>query len=201
MYFPKVDEALYNFDFSTSSPSQLHVHRIHIGEDEVLDLLSNLDHSKAMGDDAIGPKLLKACSVSLYLPILSRRCYVYKGSTPSEWKLQCITPILKKGDKANEDLGGHSLPAYFKALSSFSLCTPVWVHTRQVNAPAAPFHNRSHLHQFLIPHPYRCNKLRRHAGKHLIAFLTTNFCLNCGRLEWLVHCGDWLDAIYLADPS
>ena len=39
---------------------------IRIEEDEVLELLSNLDHSKAMGVDAIGPKLLKACSV--YVP-------------------------------------------------------------------------------------------------------------------------------------
>ena len=75
---------------------------MNIDQDKVLELLSNLDRTKAMGINAIGPKLLKACAVSLYLPItgLFRRC-MSKSSILSEWKLHCITPILKKGDSAN----------------------------------------------------------------------------------------------------
>ena len=100
VYLSREANVFDDFNFSPSYLPQLH--HINIEEDEVLDLLSSLDLSKSMGMDSIGPKLLKACSVSLYAHItrLFRRC-LSKASIPNEWKLHRIIPILKKGDKAN----------------------------------------------------------------------------------------------------
>ena len=55
--------------------------------------LSELDPAKAMGTDGIGPKVLKLCAAALE-PLCHPWCI------PFEWKVHCITPIHKSGDKS-----------------------------------------------------------------------------------------------------
>ena len=56
--------------------------------------LSELDPAKAMGADGIGPKVLKLCAAALCEPLCHPWCI------PFEWKVHCITPIHKSGDKS-----------------------------------------------------------------------------------------------------
>ena len=54
-----------------------------------------------MGIDGIGPNVLKFCATSLCGPIhhLFSLC-VHFQSIPAEWRVHCITPIFKSGDKS-----------------------------------------------------------------------------------------------------
>ena len=68
---------------------------------QVWRVLSQLDPSKAMGHDGLGPAILKACAVPLAAP-LSRffnQC-MELSTIPVEWKLHIIVPIHKSGDKS-----------------------------------------------------------------------------------------------------
>ncbi len=58
------------------------------------------DPSKARGIDGIGPRLLSTCALALYPVIhhLFNICLWY-CQIPYEWKLHCIVPIFKSGDK------------------------------------------------------------------------------------------------------
>ena len=70
-------------------------------ESDVWRVLSQLDPSKAMGHDGLGPAILKACAVPLAAP-LSRffnQC-MELSTIPVEWKLHIIVPIHKSGDKS-----------------------------------------------------------------------------------------------------
>ena len=71
---------------------------ITISEEDVFQILSSLDPSKAMGIDHIGPRILKSCAVSLSGPLslLFQRC-IDLACIPDEWKIHVITPLLKKG--------------------------------------------------------------------------------------------------------
>ena len=75
---------------------------ITISEEDVFQILSSLDPSKAMGIDHIGPRILKSCAVSLSGPLslLFQRC-IDLACIPDEWKIHVITPLLKKGDSAD----------------------------------------------------------------------------------------------------
>ena len=66
VYLSREDDTHDNLKCSTPPFPQLHYIQI---DDEVLKLPSNLDPSKAMGAYAIDRRLLKACSVSLYMHI------------------------------------------------------------------------------------------------------------------------------------
>ena len=72
-----------------------------ITEDEVLQVLSSLDPSKAAGYDKIGPKLLKHCALALYQPLHHLFCLSLQQSyIPDEWRMHLISPIFKSGDKS-----------------------------------------------------------------------------------------------------
>ena len=74
---------------------------ISISELEVLTALSSLDPNKSMGCDGIGSKLLKHCSLALYIPL--HHLYslsISKHIVPLEWKHHSITPVYKSGDKS-----------------------------------------------------------------------------------------------------
>ena len=67
---------------------------------DILDILSSLDLNKAMGIDHLSPKVLRHCAPALHLPIyhLFSQCF-QQSSLPREWKIHCITPIFKSGDR------------------------------------------------------------------------------------------------------
>ena len=67
---------------------------------DILNILSSLDFNKAMGIDRLSPKVLRYCAPALYLPIyhLFSQCF-QQSSLPREWKIHCITPIFKSGDR------------------------------------------------------------------------------------------------------
>ena len=75
---------------------------INITDLDVLTALTNLDPSKARGIDGIGPRLLHTCALALYPVIhhLFNICLWY-CQIPYEWKLHCIVPIFKSGDKSS----------------------------------------------------------------------------------------------------
>ena len=67
---------------------------------EVFQALVSLDPSKAMGPDAIGPKVLKFCSHALFIPIHHLfNTSLSTSSLPMEWRLHRVTPVFKSGDK------------------------------------------------------------------------------------------------------
>ncbi len=74
---------------------------IEITEGEVYKALSTLDSTKASGMDGIGPRVLHSCALSLY-PVLYHLfsiCLTF-CVIPSEWKIHCIVPIHKSGDRS-----------------------------------------------------------------------------------------------------
>ncbi len=62
--------------------------------------LASLDPLKSSGIDSIGPRILKSCSLALY-PVVHHLFSLSLQSCkiPSEWKVHCIIPIYKSGDK------------------------------------------------------------------------------------------------------
>jgi len=73
-----------------------------ISEDDVLEILSCLDPDKAMGLDGIGPKFLKYCALAIYQPLHHLfLTFLHQHKIPTEWKIHCISPTHKSGDKAS----------------------------------------------------------------------------------------------------
>ena len=70
-----------------------------IADSEVLNVLLNLDTTKAMGPDGIPPVVLQRCATALYQPL----CYLFNltlqfSYLPRDWKVHKIVPIFKSGD-------------------------------------------------------------------------------------------------------
>ncbi len=84
---------------SSSSPS---LNFIEITKQEVFSALSSLNPSKASGMDSIGPKILKTCSLGLH-EVLHHlfSLSLITCSIPPEWKIHCIVPVFKSGDKCS----------------------------------------------------------------------------------------------------
>lgn len=77
------------------------IDNVSISQLDVLNALESLDASKAMGIDGIPPKLLKHCSLALYIPVHHLfSVSLTKHVIPCEWKCHSITPIHKSGDKS-----------------------------------------------------------------------------------------------------
>ena len=72
-----------------------------ISEQETFEALTSFDPSKPPGMDGIGYSLLKHCAVAICSPFhhLFTQC-LSQQNIPSEWKIHCITPIHKSGEKA-----------------------------------------------------------------------------------------------------
>ena len=68
----------------------------------VQDKLNQLDVTSAPGPDKMYPKLLKAVSESIALPLsLIYARSLNEGIVPTDWKLANVTPIFKKGSKGD----------------------------------------------------------------------------------------------------
>ena len=75
---------------------------INFSADDVYLELSKLDPSKATGLDVISSRLLKYCALALYIPIHHVfKLSINSQSIPSHWKVHCIVPVLKSGDKSS----------------------------------------------------------------------------------------------------
>jgi hypothetical protein len=73
---------------------------IQIYEADVLDILENLDVSKAIGPDGISPKVLKECASEIVSPL----CFIFNlsistGKLPNDWLTANVVPVFKKSDK------------------------------------------------------------------------------------------------------
>ncbi len=89
------------FNTIPQSNGQEQLDLITITDLDVYAALSRLDPTKACGIDGIGPKVLRSCALALYPVIhhLFSSC-LWFCDIPSEWKLHCIVPIHKSGDKS-----------------------------------------------------------------------------------------------------
>ena len=68
---------------------------------ETLRALESLDQSKAMGSDAISPKVLKHCALAIFGPVTHLfQLSLNQGYLPLEWKSHLITPVFKSGDRS-----------------------------------------------------------------------------------------------------
>jgi len=63
---------------------------------DVYNILANLDASKVVGIDGIGPRVLKKCALPLYYPlhVLFTKCF-----DQCEWTVHIVIPVHKSGDK------------------------------------------------------------------------------------------------------
>ena len=89
-------------NITPSQPTLNSLHNIQISEADVYQALANLNTSKATGADGIGPHILKYCSDALCLPLHHLFCLcLHQCDLPLAWRLHCITPIYKSGDKSS----------------------------------------------------------------------------------------------------
>ena len=64
---------------------------------EVLDLLKNIDISKATGPDGISPRMLREAADAIYLPLARIiRLSLHTCRVPSDWKKAHVLPLHKK---------------------------------------------------------------------------------------------------------
>ena len=72
-----------------------------IQEKEVKKILESLHPGKAPGPDGINPFILSKAAASLTLPVtLLYRKSLQEGNIPEEWRKATVTPIFKKGSRA-----------------------------------------------------------------------------------------------------
>ena len=66
--------------------------------------LTHLDPTKSMGIDGIGPLVRRSCATPLCTPLHHLFSTSLQFSAiPSEWKVHCITPVYKSGDRSLVD--------------------------------------------------------------------------------------------------
>ena len=87
-------------NYHCPSNNDCYLHDIEISTQEVFNILSTLDVTKAAGINGISPRILRNCASSLLIPI----CHLFKistptGNIPTQWCIHCIVPIFKSGDK------------------------------------------------------------------------------------------------------
>ena len=99
-YFHSVFSSSSSLSSTDDLPeSSRYLNIIEFTETEVFQVLTTLDPNKALGNDNISPRILRACPLALYKPLhhlftLSIR----NGVIPAQWKIHKITPIFKSGD-------------------------------------------------------------------------------------------------------
>ena len=73
---------------------------IHVSDEVVFKLMSNLNVNKASGPDHIPSRILKIAAkpLSRCLALLSNRSLT-SGTLPQDWCTANITPVFKKGDR------------------------------------------------------------------------------------------------------
>ena len=66
--------------------------------------LSSLKEDKATGDDNMSPRILKAISDEIALPVaIIFRKLLDTGEVPRDWRTANVTPLFKKGSKQQVD--------------------------------------------------------------------------------------------------
>ena len=74
------------------------IQSIQIHRDDVIQLMQQLDYSKAYGPDKIPGCLLKETAVELSSPLtLIFQASLKQGQLPKDWKHANITSVFKKG--------------------------------------------------------------------------------------------------------
>ncbi len=87
-----------NFSHSTSFPP---MPEITISQNGVVKLLKDLQENKAPGPDGLSPKILKLCAEEIAPALTSIfNKSMHTGELPSDWLTANISPIFKKGDRA-----------------------------------------------------------------------------------------------------
>ena len=83
-------------------------------EEEVLDMLRNLDTSKAAGPDGISATMLKATAESIAKGITALfNKSIESGKVPKEWKISAVVPV-PKGDNSSQ-------PSNYRPISLLSI--------------------------------------------------------------------------------
>jgi hypothetical protein len=73
---------------------------INVSEADVLNVLINLDPSKAYNPDGIPTRVFKECANELYISLTALfNKSLRSGKIPLDWKRADVVPIFKKGDK------------------------------------------------------------------------------------------------------
>ena len=75
-----------------------------VTEMDVLKEIFALKNKKSAGIDGISSYILKLCSFEIVkgITLIINRS-IREGKVPTRWKIAKITPLFKKGDKANPD--------------------------------------------------------------------------------------------------
>ena len=85
-----------------------------ITKERVLSKLQTLKIDKSPGPDQLHPRVLHELAHQLAAPITTLyRKSIATGEVPSQWKIATVTPVFKKGDKAN--------PANYRPVSLTSI--------------------------------------------------------------------------------
>ena len=92
----------------SSLPTQLlrrtneSLNTINFTEDDILNVVKKLDHSKAHGHDPISIGMVQICGKAICKPsyLIFSSC-VELGIFPTEWKEANVIPIHKRDDKQN----------------------------------------------------------------------------------------------------
>ena len=92
-----------------------------ISVDGVKKLLSTLDPSKSCGPDNIPARILKFCcdEIAPVLTVIFTQS-LNSGNLPEDWLTANVTPIFKKGDRAN--------PSNYRPISLTSICSKLLEH-------------------------------------------------------------------------
>ena len=89
-----------------------------IMEEDIFQVLTSLDPSKAAGCDGIGPSLLKHCALPLCQPLHHLfSLSISQSYIPADWRLHLIKPIFKSGDR--------SLVQNYRPISLLCVCSKV----------------------------------------------------------------------------
>ena len=117
-----------------------------ISENGVLKQLEDINVNKSTGPDGLSPHILKMLAPSIS-PMLTR---IYQQSltlnkSPSDWKTQFISPILKPGKDKTE-------PSAYRPIALTSICCKILEHIIYSNTMA---HLQNHKILSKLQHGYR----------------------------------------------
>ena len=96
--FTQPKDHLFFPNISTSEHNSLG--DIELQTDDVLEILKNLNTTKASGPDGLSPRVLKECAHQIAFPL----CHIFnmslrEGALPREWLEANVIPVFKKSDK------------------------------------------------------------------------------------------------------
>ena len=143
-------------------------------EQEVKALLLKLDVNKAVGPDAVSPRLLRQCATELAHPLSLLFNYCFQNSTwPKLWKISSIVPVHKKNSKseAKNYRPVSLLPALSKVLETIVV---------------SRLEEHFEKHHLLCTRQYGFRKGRSAADLHLLLSAELNEALDQGKKSAVV---------------